>query len=173
MGLFLLFRALFETRALPLGTAKRQAAGFEPRSVLNGKCSRRRTSTLILQIISIDKYYPVHVPLAIEAGSPRVSAPSPGKSALGKEWGPGGKGDENAFSRSAAKRLGPPAPAATKWRPQAVPVGRRRSLTDIDSRARPNGGRRPCPLGDAGALRASTAERGVPPKQTANSVNSS
>ena len=33
---------------------------------------------------------------------------------------------------------------------------------------RPNGGRRPCPLGDAGALRASTAKRGVPlpPSQT-------
>ena len=42
---------------------------------------------------------------------------SPGKSARGKGGGLGGKIDENAFSRFAAKRLGPPAPAATERRP--------------------------------------------------------
>ena len=96
---------------------------------------------------------------ALRGGAPRVPAFSPGKSALGKGWGAWGKDDENAFSRSAAKRLGPPAPAATERRPagpcpfegalrastaerdrkaahRAVPVRRRRSLTGIDSSAR-------------------------------------
>ena len=42
---------------------------------------------------------------------------SPGKSALGKGWGLGGKIAENAFSSFAAKRLGPPAPEATQRGP--------------------------------------------------------
>ena len=48
---------------------------------------------------------------------------------------------------------------ATGWRPEAVPVGDGWSLTGIDSNARPDGGRRPCPLATDGALRASTATR--------------
>ena len=58
------------------------------------------------------------------------------KASWGRDGGLGGKDYENAFSRFAAKRLGPPAPAATERRPQAVPVRRQRSLTGIDSRAR-------------------------------------
>ena len=50
----------------------------------------------------------------------------------GRDGGLGGRGT-------------PPAPAATERRPQAVPVWRRRSLTGIDSRARPEGGRRVAP----------------------------
>ena len=38
------------------------------------------------------------------------------------DTGLGGKDDKNVFSPSAAKRLGPPAPAATERRPQVVSV---------------------------------------------------
>ena len=39
------------------------------------------------------------------------------KARWGRDGGLGGKDDENAFSRSAVKRLGPPAQAATERRP--------------------------------------------------------
>ena len=44
-GPFLLFRALFETRALPLGTAKRQAAGFANERRRRGHARRSRPAT--------------------------------------------------------------------------------------------------------------------------------
>ena len=53
-----------------------------------------------------------------------------GKSALGKGWGTWGKNYKNAFP---SERLGPLAPTATKWRPQAVPVATQEA-TGIDSR---------------------------------------
>ena len=50
--------------------------------------------------------------------------------ALEKGWGAWGKVYENAFP---SERLGPLAPAATGWRPQAVPVATQEA-TGIDSR---------------------------------------
>ena len=44
-----------------------------------------------------------------DSGKPRLLETERPKSVLGKGWGAWGKDDENAFSRSAAKRLGPPA----------------------------------------------------------------
>ena len=85
------------------------------------------------------------------------------KARWGRDGGLGGRDDENAFSRSAVKRLGPPAQAATERRPagpcplatqepyghrqqsaterrpKAVPVATKEA-TGIDSRARPKGG---------------------------------
>ena len=57
------------------------------------------------------------------------------KARWGRDGGLGGKDDGNAFFRFAAKRLGPPAPAETERRPEAVPVATKEA-TDIDSSAR-------------------------------------
>ena len=90
--------------------------------------------------------------------------------------GLGGRPARTPFLASLRKGWALPRRRRPKGGSQAVSVRRRRSLTDIDSRARASPSpqtnpapaateRRPagpCPLGDAGALRASTAERGVP-----------
>ena len=112
--------------------------------------------------------------MSLATGSLVFPTLPPIKARWGSDGGLEGKIDENAFSRFAAKRLGHPRRRRSDGRPEAVPVMRRRSLTGIDSRARPKGGRRPCPLGDEGGLRASTAERGgsLSPKHAVNSVNS-
>ena len=54
----------------------------------------------------------------------------PDKARWGRDGGPGGKTCKNAFP---SERLGPLAPAATGWRPQAVPVATKEA-TGIDSR---------------------------------------
>ena len=87
--------------------------------------------TQILQIISIDRInrlYTRH--LSLVAKPSRIPDSSPIKAPGEGMGGLGGKDYGNAFP---SERLGPLAPAATEWRPQAVPVATKEA-TGIDSR---------------------------------------
>ena len=70
---------------------------------------------------------------ALKAALSYVPVSFSGKARWGRDGGPGGKNYGNAFPRFATERLGPPAPAATEWQPQAVPVATKEA-TGIDSR---------------------------------------
>ena len=101
--------------------------------------------------------------------SPSRAVPFSWQKCIGDGMGGLGEGWRERLFSLRCEKAGPSrAGGDRKAARRAVTVRRRRSLTGIDSRARPKGGRRPCLLGRK-ALQASTAERGVPlpPKQAA------
>ena len=139
------------TRTFPVWDASRSPTMRPVISREKRGLSAQCLSTQILQIISIDnqnRLYAHHLLLGREC---LVSLTLfPGKSALGKGWGAWGEGSRERLFSLRCEKAGP-------------------SRAGGDRKA----ARRAVPVGDAGALRASTAERGVPlpPKQTANGVN--
>ena len=68
--------------------------------------------------------------LLMKSADAAAAVQFPDKSALGKGWGAWGEGLQERLSFGKA---GPLAPAATEWRPQAVPVATKEA-TGIDSR---------------------------------------
>ena len=86
------------------GISPRQATAFQANSRLSALVSVCRHD---LHILSRDKENSRTRAACFGCGVASYALTAPDKSALGKDGGRGGKDDENAFSRSAAKKAGP------------------------------------------------------------------